>query len=505
MRMACGTEISCQAPMRFLLDTNVLIPLEDSNLVLGESLAEFVRLATTNGHQLVYHPASESDIKRDPNIERQRQTLSRLKQYFRLPDAPACPWNSPGLRANDVSDNEILYALKCAAVHALVTEDRGIHDKSRTLGLIDRVYTIQTATDWLRRLHAKVYVALPNIEDRELSYLAPHLDDVFFDSLRAGYSNFDEWFLSKAREGKRAWVAWESREKVGGICIYAQQNNEAVTEEGLILRGPALKLCTFKVGEAVRGQKIGELFLKAAFRYATANSLEHIFIHGDEDQHHFLFQLLEDFGFLRVGSHPGSNGRDAVYVKRHPVSAPTDLLEPLEYLRRFFPHYRFDDVVGKYVVPIRPDYHKVLFPDYVSIADRQLALFPYDNYAGNAIKLAYLCYSQNRLLKPGDIVLFYRSIDEQALTSLGIVEQYTTLNDASLIAGLVKRRTVYSLREIEQMAQKPTRVMLFRLVRHLRRPFSKEWLQANGILKGPPQSITSLSTSSFQRLLHNEK
>ena len=34
----------------------------------------------------------------------------------------------------------------------------------------------------------------------------------------------------------------------------------------LVLDGDALKLCTFKVGEKVRGRKIGELFLKAAFR-----------------------------------------------------------------------------------------------------------------------------------------------------------------------------------------------------------------------------------------------
>jgi len=54
--------------MRFLLDTNVLIPLEDSQLPLVPSLASFVRLANSHGHPLLYHPASEDDIREDTRV-----------------------------------------------------------------------------------------------------------------------------------------------------------------------------------------------------------------------------------------------------------------------------------------------------------------------------------------------------------------------------------------------------------------------------------------------------
>ena len=40
--------------LRFLLDTNVLIPLQDSFQVLEQNLANFVRLAGVGGHQLLY-------------------------------------------------------------------------------------------------------------------------------------------------------------------------------------------------------------------------------------------------------------------------------------------------------------------------------------------------------------------------------------------------------------------------------------------------------------------
>jgi len=489
--------------MRFLLDTNILIPLENSQVVLEESLAHFVRLANEHGHQLVYHPASEDDISRDIDSVRRGQTFERLKQYIRLQDRLVCPWNSSSTNPNDQADNEILYALKCESAHALVTEDRGIHDKAKRYGLVDRVYTIQTARDWLRRLHEKINVRLPNIEDRELSFLTPYLATEFFNSLRQAYE-FDKWFRAKAREGKRAWVAWEAPNRIGAICVYAQQSNERIMEDGLILKGAALKLCTFKVAESLRGQKIGELFLKAAFRYATANHLENIFIHGDEDEHHLLFELLEDFGFERVGSHPGSNGRDAVYVKKHPAQTPSlAALQPFDYFKTFFPHFRHDAAISKFIVPIRPAYHEILFPDFELPSGAQLNLFRNPNPAGNAIKLAYLCHAQTKEMKPGDIVLFYRSADLQALTTIGVVENYAGLNDATAIATLVKRRTVYSMKEIEGMAKKLTRVMLFRLVRHIRQPLSKDWLITNGILVDVPQSITKIKNETFDKLLTN--
>lgn len=491
--------------MRFLLDTNILIPLEDSQIPLRDSLANFVRLASENGHQLVYHPASEDDIQRDSNETRRNQTLARLHQYPRLEGRLPCPWNDADTHPNDASDNEILYALYCDAAHALVTEDRGIHDKARARGLASRVYTIQTADDWLKRLHEQIPVVLPSVEDRSLYELTPYLDSEFFDSLRVGYPEFNEWFREKARDNRKAWITWERDNVLGAICIYAQQTDEPITNDGKVLPGAALKLSTFKVADAVRGRKIGELFLKAAFQYATANRLENIFLHGDLDEHHFLFELLEDFGFEQAGIHPGNNGRDVTYVKRHPIDAPDDPLPPFEYLRRYFPHYKNGPDVGKFIVPIKPEYHRVLFKDYDSPADRQFSLFEQSNTAGNAIKQAYLCHAQVTRTKAGDIVLFYRSGDEQAITSLGVVEDYQGLADADEIARMVSRRTVYSMNEIRTLAEKLTKVMLFRLVHHFDRPVSYHWLLENGIVKGRTQSITSIPHTAFERVMSHAR
>lgn len=487
--------------LRILLDTNVLIPLQDPLQILEVSLANFARLASIGGHQLLYHPANVADFERDRNAERRRRNLQRIKQYPALHDPAPCIWNTPGTSPNDACDNELLFALHCDAVHALITEDRGIHVKARALGLVHRVYTVQTAEDWLKRLHETRQVTLPNIQDVPLHSLTPELAGAFFDSLRDAYPNtdgqagFDDWFRRKAREGRHAWIYRHSNNLLGALCIYQIQTNEVLNDAGEILSGSALKLCTFKVGELVRGRKVGELFLKAAFRFATTNQCEYLFITANTDSQGYLIQVLKDFGFQERGTYLG----DAVLVKNHPIIKPqTDRLTSVEYVKQYFPHYRSDVSVQKFLVPIQPKFHNILFPDYEAA---QPSLFPPTGNVGNAIKLAYLCHAQTKSIHPGDVVLFYRTGDEMAVTSLGVVEQFEVLQDEAQIASLVSRRTVYSLGEIEVLAKKPTKVILFRLIGHLATSVSYERLIRDRIVTGPIQSILKISDTSFSKLL----
>lgn len=491
--------------MRFLLDTNILIPLEDSMIRLEPSYARFVQLAHRHGHQLTYHRASKRDIERDKDETRRRQTLERLTKYDCVNTSVVCPWNDPDTKPNDACDNEILYALYCDASDYLVTEDKGIHEKARNRGLAARVLAIQLAEDLLQRLHEQATISLPHIDQVHLYDLTPLLEGEFFESLRERYDDFDGWFRRKAREQRQAWVFWEKPQEVlGALCVFDQQRDEVITDDGLVLEGDGLKLCTFKVGELSRGKKVGELFLKMAFRYATANQLHAIFIHADPGPHHYLITLLEDFGFLSVGTYNG----DAMYVKAHPVEPPSSesalALDPFEFHRRYYPHFRADSSVQKFIVPIRPEFHHVLFPDWVPKNMQQGSLFSGflpENSAGNAIKLAYLCHAPTKQISAGDVVLFYRSNDERAITSIGVVEDYQTLQDVNAIARLVSRRTVYDMRAIADMARKQTRVMLFRLVRHFREPVSHGWLQENGIVKGNIQSIQKLADAKFERVI----
>ena len=108
-------------------------------------------------------------------------------------------------------------------------------------------------------------------------------------------------------------------------------------------------------------------------------------------------------------------------------------------------------------------------------------------------------------MSPGDIVLFYRSGDERAITSLGVVESYETMDDSEAVASRVKRRTVYSMEEMSKIVSQSTRVMLFRLVKHFQQAPSLEWLKCKSITKGAPQSIMKINTAAFERVLAHGK
>jgi len=484
--------------MRFLLDTNILIPLQDSMAILQPNLANFVRLAGVGSHQLLYHPASEEDIQRDRDEARRDRTLLRLSQYTRLPSADPCPWNTPKTSVNDACDNEILYAIHRDATHALVTEDQKLLAKARARGLADRVYTIQTAEDLLARLHQTPGPKLLNIENVELHTFSDQLASPFFDSLRAAY-DFDAWFRQKARDGRSAWIYRESDRSVAALCIYAVQEDEEINDARERLDGRALKLCTFKVGELVRGRKIGELLLKAAFLYATGARCEHVFIHVNPNGQQPLIDLLHDFGFEPKGSY----GADAVFVKQHPARPPALLTPPVKYLRNYFPHYRSDIEIQKFIVPIQPRYHRIIFPDFPGNGSALHA--GHQAHIGNAIKLAYLSHAPSNLVQAGDIVLFYRSKDTMAITSLGVVERVMASSDADAIVQAVRRRTVYSRAEIEQMARHVTKVMLFRHIEHFEVPRSYAWLRSERIVHGYIQSITRISDEPFSRILRGPK
>jgi len=483
--------------VRILIDTNIVIPLEDSTHVLEESLGKLVRLANENGHQLIAHPSSYDDIRRDLDPRRREISLSRLRKYSTLNDPPkpsATEVAALGLVErddNDRVDNEIAYALYRDAANILVTEDRELHKKAVTLGIADRVHYIQQATSFLECLHSRERVALPSIEEVSLHQI--DLKSTFFDSLRSDYPDpdFDDWYRKKAREGRAAWVYRDDRGNPGAIAIFKEEQDPIVTNDNRALRGKVLKLCTFKVGEHVRGRKLGELLLKAAFRYATKNQMEYIYVTMRPGKQDFLKDLCEDFGF----AHYGEYKNDRVFVKQHPLCPPHAVLPPLEYHRQFYPHFRCTKEVRKYIVPIRPEFHEILFPDIQSQPD----LFATAT-AGHAIKQAYLCYAKIGGIEAGDVLLFYRSQDMKAITSIGIVESAHEYQDHDKILQLVSKRTVYSYDDIVSMARKKTKVILFRLAVHLRDAIPYHWLLAQEVVNGQIQTIREISDESFRRI-----
>lgn len=435
-----------------LLDTNILIALEDTGRALDTRLANLVLLASGR-YRFFIHPKQYRDLDRDSNEERRRLLLSRVKQFQVLEAAPdesrdyflGIGWKCSN--ENDLVDNCLLLSVERNAVDYLLTEDKELLRRACKSGYDSRVVTVDEFVD---RFEAQP-------EPPDLAYVADvpchslPLSDKFFDSLRRDYPTFDNWFNTAcAPSQRRAWVI-RHNSAIGALCIYKLEDPQIIDDKGLNPKVPMLKLCTFKVAPELQGSKVGERLLHAALKYAKNANAEFVYLTVYESKQPHLISLLSGFGFMAYGA----SGGEVVYGKYLKPQDPDDfLLNKDEFVAKFYPSYRCDESVNKFIIPIKPLYHERLFPDISDFRGSLLGNCP-ELYTSesNTIKKAYVSKSQIRKIEPGDLLLFYRSHDRHSLETLGCVESICVSNSIDELFGYVHNRTVYSLQELKEMSR----------------------------------------------------
>ena len=477
-----------------LVDTNILIPLEDASPLLDGAKADFARLTATHGWKVLVHPASFDDVRRDKNVTRRETVLSKLAKYPRL-DRPADP-PADFLKAldttptqQDACDNRLLYAVAANAVDLLVTEDRGIHAKAKRVGLSERVYFVTQCLALIEHLHGERKRTPPAVQLVPMHSLS--LADPFFDTLRADYEGFDRWFAAKSREGRECWMVPKRGGGIAALCIYKRETNPTPK-----LKGDLLKLCTFKVAPEFSGHKLGELMLKTAFGHCQQNAVPAVFVTA-YPKYEALIGLFSEFGFQNVER----LGDGELVLAKSFATAPAEGVlaeDPVAYNTLYYPHYLRNEKVKKFVVPVIPQYHTMLFPEWTPQQD----FFPSIAPVSNAIRKAYLCNASTNQIEPGDLAFFYRSQDAKAVTTVAVVEKTLRSNEPQQLAAFVGKRTVYTLSEIEAMcADRSVLAIIFRQCQHVARPVTFKQLRSDRILKNHVETITAISNESAQTLL----
>lgn len=486
--------------MKFLIDTNILIPLEPTSPEQVEQNTEpalnLLRLIEEARYQLFVHPSIVVDVSRDTDEARRSLRELLLKKYLPLPHPPQASagmeqiLGRPPIGSNDWVDHQLLAALHANAVNILVTEDRRIHRKADRIGLKHRVATISDALALMQGLRNKPIQSPPAVD---FAY-AHNLDiaDPFFDSLRGDYggTGFDAWFARCQESHRRCWVVRGADSRLAALCLIKDE------EAAYALKGKILKICTFKVSPLQAGRRLGELLLKSVFSHASGNNYEFVYLTAFPKQE-ALIGMLEDFGFYE---HEQCSNGELAFVKKLRPSGDEAQLSPLEFHVRYGPPLMRFDGMPAFVIPIEPRFHRLLFPD----AETQLELNPGTHSFGNGLRKAYLCNAPTRQIKPGSPLLFYLSRSKQAVTVLGVAEETFVSSRAEEIAGMVGKRTVYSMSEIEGLCAKgETLAILFRQAKLVEpRPIQLNELIQNAALKAAPQSIVAISESAYAWLCH---
>ncbi len=492
--------------MRVLLDTNICIYRED-HAILSNELQTMLRRISKSGAKALVHPLSKAELERDTNEDRRKKIISKVGSYCELASPPdpydddsflqrVC-WNDND--QHDRVDNTLLYAVYKDAVDVLITEDKGIHKKAQNLDLTGRVFTIREAITFFSDSIPALEVPSPPAITQEYLYNID-LDDPIFTSLKEEYEGFESWFLKVARAGRRCWVNYREEKRIGAILIYKIED-EPLPSHPPFSKKERVKIATLIVTSI--GRKIGELFLRLTVDLALANSIDEIYLthftkSGGDDH---LVDLISQFGFQKVAVK--ENGED-IYLKLLYIPKDIEVCSPLEISCTYFPCFFDGESVSKFIIPIQPQYHQRLFTDYPG---RQTRLSEFEGefiVEGNTIKKAYLTRSRITKLKPGDLVLFYRSQDIRGLTSLGVIESvYSRLRNPMEILRLVGKRSVYIKGEIEDYATRATTVILFNHHFHFDRPLNIGKLIELEVLVAHPQSITQIDHERYTILKHH--
>jgi len=432
--------------MKVLLDTNIIIDRE--SFVTDSAIGILFGWLDKLHYEKCIHPISKTEIETFQNRRIVRAMRVKLDSYVLLhTQAPLDDRikkliDTVDKIENDKRDSTILNELVCNRVDYLITEDGGIHDKAKNLGLSERVFTINL---FIRKVTSEnptlIDYKVPIVRKEHFGNI--DAKDDFFDSFKEDYGQEDyvNWFNRKSEE--TVYVSKSNGKVIAFLYIKKEGIGEDYTD--ITPRFPKknrLKIGALKVTAA--DLKIGERLLKIIFDNAILMKVDEIYvtIFNNNSEKQKLVDLLNEWGFEKWGIKTGKHGEEEVYVRD--FAKKVNINEP----KKTFPYFSIDSNV--FIVPIYPAYHTNLLPDSI-LRTESPEQFTDNEPFRNALSKVYVSRSWERNLKPGDLIIFYRTggYFEGVVTTIGIVENVkTNIRDEMQFKELCKQKSVLSEEEL---------------------------------------------------------
>lgn len=227
--------------------------------------------------------------------------------------------------------------------------------------------------------------------------------DSFFDSLRASYPEFNQWFARKVTAGETAYVFYDEPQKLSDF-LYLKIENEVVTD--VVPKLPEkkrLKVGTFKLN--ARGTRRGERFMKKIMDRAMADDVDEIYVTiFPTEELQYLIKMFAIFGFNHVADKPHGEGNTEWVLVKDMRKVVGDIVKDYPFVKT--------GGTNKRLLSIMPIYHTKLFPD--SILQNEHYDIVQDVTPTNGIFKIYICWMKDTAtLKRGDNVVIYRMGDGQ--------------------------------------------------------------------------------------------
>ena len=496
--------------MRVLLDTNIIIHRE-SHRVFNEDIGTLFHWLDRLRADKCIHPLSIDELKKNSNKDTVSTFMAKLRSYIQLKTVAPDSKEIIEIRAkydqnkNDNIDTSLLNEVHNHRVDFLITEDRKIHKKAKELNTSNKVFTIDQFLE-------KAIAENPELTDYNILSIRKKyfgqigLESPFFDSFRGDYEGFDRWFNRKADEESYVCLS-ENNDIFAFLYLKIEGKDESYNNIDPVLEPKKrLKIGTFKV--VSNGYKLGERFLRIIFDNAIKQKVDEIYVtlFNKTEEHMRLIGLLSDWGFYEHGIKKISTGDELVFVRNlrnftnnHlPKLTYPFVIDPLRY----------------FIVPIYPDYHTELLPDSILNNESPMNYVESEPHR-NAIQKVYISRSQNKNLKTGDLILFYRTKTPgtsayytSVLTTIGVVDNiYKNIDSEKEFINLCRKRSVFSDDDLRKhWNYKPIRpfVVNFLYLYSLPKKLNLKSLINLGVIpnvNSAPRGFEAISREKFQLIL----
>ncbi|MBQ8891966.1 MAG: hypothetical protein IJ068_03770 [Bacilli bacterium] len=479
---------------KILLDTNMLIYREDHSIIDNQVLELIKILYDSNKYEIVVHPMTTEDISHIKNIEERNIFYSKIKIYKSLEQPPKATEQFNVLVGcsklpNDLIDNNLLYAVYRNCVSYLITNDKKLKNKAKKINVSDRVLGIEEAIALFRPLEQNEFKT-PAFIRYEFLYNI-EIEDEFFNSLKEDYKTFEDWYIKKSCEGKKAYVSRYSNNKIGSFLMLKleDENEDYSSFKQPFSKDLRLKIATFKVANT--GNKIGESYIKIIIKEAILNHVNEIYVTVFKKQE-ALINLFNEYGFVQTTTkmtekRDGSFEEELVLVKNMHDNT--------------YPNFEWQNK-NVFIVPIQQKYHEMLFPESEIFNQLSFGDLEGINTYSNTIKKAYICKAKTTKIKSGDILLFYASDEKRSITTIGVVDNvFSDFQTPEDLYYMARKRTVYSLKDIKLNFTYNSKLILFKYYQTLNEPIAYNTLIENKILKNAPMSIVKVDVNMIRQLI----
>lgn len=443
--------------MRVLLDTNIVIHRESrsaTNYTIGNL---FYWLDKLHYDKLI-HPYTEMELRKANNAEQQDIYDARLSAYGKL--RSIAQQSQEFIEAlegtpktdNDEIDNQLLYEAYSGRVDILITEDRKMRKKAASLGIADKVFSINEFITKCSNENPGL-IEYKTLSVKKELFGAINSRDPFFDTFRNDYVKFDAWFAKKCDE--EAYVCRTDDNRIQGFLYLKVEDEKENYSDISPLMTPRkrLKVGTFKVEST--GFRLGERFMKIIFDNAIEQGVEEIYVtlYSHREELGALRELFSRWGFELYGTKKHETNEELVLTKQ------LGFFDTKKTIKENFPNLPSSSDVR--FLPIDAKYHTRLFPDSMLKSENEI------DFLGKtpekyALQKVYISFSFKRDMKPGDLLVIYRPGNpgevkafKSVITSLAVLDEIKfNFSSREEYLKYCENRTVFSANELNDLWEK---------------------------------------------------